>query len=111
VTATLTLDGWLETRSESVPDELRERIRALVRDVADHPVNINALADIAKTQLQTLFERGLTSRDVALDLLAVDAIATYALEIAASRRDNLDASAANLLHAIASLMESQEPNP
>jgi len=109
-----TLGEWLLERSENVPPELEERIRFMVRELIDEPIqgieSIDALAAVAKTQLQRLLQTGVISREVALDLLSIDAIATYSLEIAASAQIDLSASAASVMQAIASVMESQDPN-
>jgi len=108
MTAVPTLDVWLRSRSELVPDELRERIRFLVRDLLDQPASVESLAEIANLQLSALLQTGVTSREVALDLLAIDAIATYALELAASTGGDLGVSATTVMHTIAHLMDSQE---
>lgn len=80
----MTIGEWLESREPKPPAELMAAIRkALGNDV-------DADADEAPAVLLTAAERGLrriatgpeTGRPVADDLLAVDALTTYALEAA-----------------------------
>lgn len=79
---TTTVRAWLSSRTARVRPELTERLfTALGRD-ADAPANRTAelcLAAAARS-LDTLLSEGRFGRDSALDLLAIDALTTYAFE-------------------------------
>jgi hypothetical protein len=86
--------SWIDRRSGGVPPRLRARVRdALGGDVADVDVTA-ACIDAADTLLRDLLARESTGRDVALDLLTVDALVTYAFEAAAGDPASLRAHAA-----------------
>lgn len=106
-----TVQGWLEARRAGVPAELMERIRVAAteclgvdavtpagsgRDNAageargdgagsrDADEQIQAFLRVVREQLDELRHRAGNERKDALDLLAVDALMTYALEFVAS---------------------------
>ncbi len=99
-----TLESWLNARSSNVPSELRVRIDEMLGDLLSQPVDFAVLVARLKAQLQKLVEEGTTSREVALDLLTVDAIATYVLELQANARQDLDSSAKDMMASISSLI-------
>ncbi len=75
---------WLAGREASPPPELRERVSALARGgaILDAPVP-QSLLSAAAAALERLARSGASDRATALDLLAVDALVTYAFEAAA----------------------------
>jgi hypothetical protein len=94
----VTLDEWLNTRDPAPPPALDARIREIVGprvtvSVAEAPETLLA---IAETQLARLVTAGASGRggDAALDLLAVDALVTYAYEAASAQPDGGRALAA-----------------
>lgn len=80
----MTLRDWLAHREPSPPRVLRDRVEALARAVPENPGDpASSLLAAAEEALTSLARRGSEERDVALDLLAVDALVTYAFERAA----------------------------
>lgn len=73
--------AWLEPRLERVPDELADRVRALVRSAPPAPVP-ELLASAAVDELERLAAAP-QDRDAAVRLLAADAALTWAFESAA----------------------------
>jgi hypothetical protein len=101
----VTVADWLDARSPAPPAQLVDRLRAalgpaLVRDAAEVP---QAFVDAAETLLVTLVRVGCASRDRALDLLAVDALVTYAFEAASDDPESLDARAHHAMRRLAEI--------
>lgn len=88
----MTLGAWLGERSPAPPPRLRARIdETLGHGVDDVVSNAAPLCiDAAERLLTDLVRRSSTGRESALDLLTVDALATYALEAAAASPDTLE---------------------
>ena len=102
----MTVADWLEARSPAPPAQLLDRLRAalgssLACDVADVP---RAFVDAAETLLATLVRDGCMTRDRALDLLAVDALVTYAFEAASDDPESLGARAHDAMWRLAALV-------
>lgn len=70
--------SWLDTRRPAPPAALRERLRGAVQD-ADEALAAH-LAQLGDDLLRTVMARPKGGRELALDLLAADAFATYAFE-------------------------------
>lgn len=70
--------AWLDTRRPVPPATLRERLRSAVHDVPDGLVA--HLARHGRELLDKVAARPQGGRELALDLLAADAFATYAFE-------------------------------
>ncbi|HLQ69567.1 MAG TPA: hypothetical protein VK124_08585 [Gemmatimonadales bacterium] len=70
--------AWLDARRPVPPTTLRERLRSAVHDtplpLAEH------LAELGRELLAGVASRPTGGRELALDLLAADAFATYAFE-------------------------------
>jgi len=92
----MTLSRWLDERRTDVPPRLAARLDEAVagdRDVAaDQTARV--CVDAADALLRNLLARSSAGRDVALDLLTVDALATYAFEAAAANPTTLRERAA-----------------
>lgn len=90
----MTLREWVSTREPAPPHALAERLDVLIAphdlDGAD-PADV--LLDVALALLTDLLREGSTSRQTALDLLAADALVTYAFEAASDDPLRLDARA------------------
>ncbi|PYP08302.1 MAG: hypothetical protein DMD59_12625 [Gemmatimonadetes bacterium] len=70
--------AWLDARRPAPPDALRERLRGVVHDAPE--ALIPHLARLGRELLDRVTARPLGGRELALDLLAADAFATYACE-------------------------------
>jgi len=70
--------AWLDTRRPVPPASLRERLRNAVQDAPDGLVA--HLARHGRELLDKVVARPAGGRELALDLLAADAFATYAFE-------------------------------
>ena len=84
------LRDWLAHREPSPPRVLRERVEALVLAVPERESDAaGTLLDAAEAALARLATRRPDDRATALDLLAVDALVTYALEWTAENPDEI----------------------
>jgi hypothetical protein len=78
---------WLETRQPAPPLALRAHLEAAVTD-ADAPPDLalpDRLARLGRALLGRVTARPTGGRELALDLLAADALVTYAFEAQAER--------------------------
>ncbi|MBV6522707.1 MAG: hypothetical protein MNPFHGCM_02855 [Gemmatimonadaceae bacterium] len=73
---------WLATREPRPPAALTARIDAVLGDVNMGAQIPEVLVEAAGVALEALLSRPQRERAVALDLLAADALATYAFEAA-----------------------------
>lgn len=82
----MTLDLWLETRVPVPPPALARRIRQAVHaaPAADGAPLPEVLLAAGEHLLRQLVEGDATTRSAATDLLAADALVTYAFEASAS---------------------------
>ncbi|PYP77336.1 MAG: hypothetical protein DMD35_15470 [Gemmatimonadetes bacterium] len=99
------LAHWLDARRPLPPTTLRARIDAalgadLRADVED-PGEV--LLSAAERLVRSLLDADATSRGAALDLLAADALVTYAFEAASERPAELSRRAASAMARIATL--------
>lgn len=86
----MTLRDWLAHREPSPPRVLRERVEALALAVPEQPGDpAGSLVAAAEAALARLSLSGAGDRATALDLLAVDALVTYAFESAAHAPDSI----------------------
>ncbi len=84
--------AWLEERRPAPPPALAARLREAltgVSDAADESVAERCLA-AGERLLAGLLARDCGSRDAALDLLAADALVTYAFEAASTEPARLE---------------------
>ena len=88
----MTVREWLSSRASAAPSALQSRILDLVGGRADHPAAAatTVFIDAARDTLQRLLDDEQYGRDGALDLLAADALMTYAYEHAAERASASD---------------------
>jgi hypothetical protein len=92
----MTLARWLDERRTAVPPRLAARLDEALsndRDV-DGGEATKVCVEAADALLRNLLARPSAGRDVALDLLTVDALATYAFEAAAANPTTLRERAA-----------------
>ena len=73
---------WLNARTPAPPDALRERLHRAVADMLPAPGSVLPmyLAQLGRALLEQVTARPDGGRELALDLLAADAFATYAFE-------------------------------
>ena len=88
----MTVGEWLEARHPAPPDALALRVRGLValRAGADASCAWEVCLEAGESLLAELLHEGCASRQSALDLLAVDALVTYAFEASAEKPGTLD---------------------
>ena len=81
----MSVRAWLLERAGGVPESLRERIVDALGDDAESPRQRAPEVCLAAATrlLRSLLENRRFARDSAIDLLAVDALMTYAYEFAA----------------------------
>lgn len=81
----MSLQDWLQTRTPAAPLELAARIQSLAAPFAGQPAEKASLClAAAERGLIHLLAQGAGARGSALDLLAIDALVTYAFEAASS---------------------------
>lgn len=86
----MTVRDWLAQREPSPPRILGERVEALALAVPEQPADLaGSLVAAAEAALGRLSQGGAGDRATALDLLAVDALVTYAFESAAQDPDRI----------------------
>lgn len=100
----MTIGAWLRERA-SAPPQLTNRVIEVVGDRLDAPLEdaSDVLLDSAARLLGDLVSRGSVGRESALDLLTVDALVTYAFEVASASPDSLSSRADAAMRRFASL--------
>lgn len=100
-----TVGEWMARIEPAPPTALHQRMGELLAADADRPVRevAEACLDAGERLLDALLASGSTSRATALDLLAVDALITYAFQAAADDPSRLEARAAHAMARIAAL--------
>ncbi len=103
--AAATVGEWMARLEPAPPPALHQRLCALVAEAASRPVSDvpEACLEAGERLLDALLASGSTSRATALDLLAVDALVTYAFQAAADDPSRLEERAARAMTRIASL--------
>jgi hypothetical protein len=101
----VTVGEWLSARTPAPPAPLAARLRSVLGTrLNDRSSNAHeAVLATAESLLAELLALDCAGRDRALDLLAVDAMVTYAFEAAAEYPDTLSARATAAMAAIATL--------
>ena len=98
--------AWVSARTPEPPAALAERVGALYARAAAHDEpapTADGCVHAAAHAVGALIADGATSRSTALDLLAADALATYAFELASERPDTLAALADEAMRRFAAL--------
>ena len=108
----MTLERWLAGRTPPPPAALADRLRELLAecdgDARDLPV-ADALVRAAEGVLTRLLREGCGTRTSALDLLAADALATYAFEAAAEEPESMQARTERAMVRVAALADAGGP--
>jgi hypothetical protein len=91
----VTATEWLASRIPAPPERLRERMldAVLATSAAEAKVSAEVFADAGKFLLDELNQRGCNERSSAVDLLAADALFTYAIEISATSPEAISSAA------------------
>jgi hypothetical protein len=99
----VTIAGWLRARTPAPPPRLTARIDSALGARRDAPVAELPQHCIATAEelLRDLLSRDSAGRESALDLLAVDALVTYAFEAAATDPVSLEGRADSAARALA----------
>ena len=91
----MTITEWLRSRTPAAPEALVARVEEALRTRGAGAAGVEAaperLLDAALSLLQPLLARESAGRESALDLLAADALVTYAFEAASIEPEQLDA--------------------
>ena len=100
-----TVGQWLTALQPPAPPALAARLKLALAPFATQPVDRapEACLDAGEQLLDDLLASGSTTRGSALDLLAVDALVTYAFQAAADAPERLEARAARAMARIAAL--------
>lgn len=86
----MSLPDWLRSRRPAAPAELAQRIESLAAPFADVAGGTPAqCVAAAERRLVLLLARGTQERGSALDLLAIDALVTYAFEAASTEPEQI----------------------
>ncbi|MGQ0764139.1 MAG: hypothetical protein ACT4OZ_00555 [Gemmatimonadota bacterium] len=78
----MTLNGWLASKKQP-PARLAERLARSLASHLDEPPSAERLVEVAAGLLASINRERRHDRASALDLLTVDALVTYAFELAA----------------------------
>lgn len=105
----MTLSQWLDARTPRPPEALDERIRAALAPVLEDEVEEGRgrthyeLLAAARSLLSSAPSSDSEGRKAAHDLLAADALVTYAFEIAAEDSEAIDPLAESAMRDLGSL--------
>jgi hypothetical protein len=101
----MTLSEWLDARRPVPPPALRARIDVALGNslASDADDALEACLSAGERLVETLLRNNATTRDSALDLLAADALVTYAFEAGSDRPRELAGRARDAMTRIASL--------
>ena len=105
----MTLAEWLDARTPVPPPALRARIDAALGDDLRSQPNDVAETCLAAAEglVRALLRDDATSRDSALELLAADALVTYAFEAASEQPSGLMRRASSAMARMAALGTSE----
>jgi len=109
----MTVLDWLQSRTPIPPAAMTARIvTALGSRAGDDAAGASALClDAAAELLERLLRQDEIGRDAALDLLAADALVTYAFESAAADIELVDDRAVGAMTRLAALSDAHGRTP
>ena len=101
----MTLGQWLDARQPAPPAALRARIESALGSQVHEDARDAAETFLAAAErlVRALLDEDATSRDSALDLLAADALVTYAFEALSAQPAHLPRRATEAMSRIAAL--------
>ena len=95
------LREWLASRTPVPPDVLRKKLDGIVGDEACHPAELpSRLLSHAEVILAEIGD----DRSYATDLLAADALISYAMEAAAEQRADIESIALSAMNRVAGIV-------
>jgi len=108
----MTLARWLDDRRPVPPPALRARIDVALGDSlqCDERDAFDACLVAGERVVESLLRENATTRETAIDLLAADALVTYAFEAASDRPAELSSRAADAMSRIAALASKASPS-
>jgi len=101
----VTVAAWIAQREPAPPAALAARLEALAREAPAGVALPVAMVELAGGALRRLLARGEEGREVALELLAIDALATYAFEAQGEEPGELDARCTWAMAALSRALE------
>ncbi|MEP6764490.1 MAG: hypothetical protein ABJB66_09280 [Gemmatimonadaceae bacterium] len=103
--AALTVGDWFTSVEPAPPRALAAQLQTMIAADASRPASEvpEICLRVAEEHLQRLLTSGSTSRATAMDLLAVDALVTYAFEAAAGDASQIEARTKNAMSRIGTL--------
>jgi hypothetical protein len=101
----MTIGEWLATRTPPPPAALLKRVREALGAASDDDAMLAAdrCLDAAERVVADLLRQGRTGRESAADLLAADALVTYAFEAASEDPASLEQRARHTMNRLARL--------
>ncbi len=100
----MSLERWLAEREPAPPPVLAERLHDAVRAHDDGAGEIpERLLAVAEAMVERVLRDGGERRATALDLLAADALVTYAFEAASAEPERLEERATRAMRRIAAM--------
>lgn len=94
---------WLDARVPPPPPNLRARLEELLLEHVEGEITPDALVRASGQVLTNLVRGQATARASALELLAADALATYAFEAQADEPATLDAACTRAMLALSGI--------
>ena len=99
----MTAVEWLLAREPAPPASLAARLRSILGDGAAAEPSAEVYLRAGERLLAELLRDGCADRESALDLLAADALVTYAFEVASERPDHVEVCATAAMSRFAAL--------
>jgi hypothetical protein len=101
----VTVGDWLDQRTPAVPEALRQRVAFQLGDARGAPASnvSDACAEAGVRVVESLISTKCSQRQNAIDLLAADALVTYAIESAAERSKDFAAEMDRLVARVAAV--------
>ena len=99
----MTAEQWLDARQPAPPEPLKTRLRELIANAPPNADLGELMLERGTTLLESILRGDATSRDCAHDLLAADALVTYAFEAAGETPADLESRARAAMRRIARL--------
>jgi hypothetical protein len=106
----MTLESWLDSRRPPPPPRLMDRMRAALHE-SGQTANTDLVQGARAASihlLRSILAQGEGTRAMALDLLAADALMTYACESACEQPESIERATADSVEAVMALSAELE---